>query len=254
MGLIINLEKEVRLYMVFDLLGDIERTGPLLWKINRKRLEDVKNHVMDLIFIVRILSRHLPSFLDFDLIYDYVIFHDLPESITGDITKFEGVPESEVEYVTEAAVEYLSLAFNDVIDIKKLFIGYKTLIDIESKIVHMIDKIQSAITFLKYESEARIDMDNPDIIPSLRNHPFVTKKIIEGKELSDIFYEYHSEALSISDVDCEKYRISRADADSIVDTIKAFIDEIYRQKQEKVLLVDLIGFPKKATKYNQRFK
>ena len=33
--------------------------------------------------------------LDFDKINDYILCHDLPEAITGDITKFEGVSEEE---------------------------------------------------------------------------------------------------------------------------------------------------------------
>ena len=37
-----NFSKEVRLFMIFDMLGDTEKTGPLLWQIERKRLEDLK--------------------------------------------------------------------------------------------------------------------------------------------------------------------------------------------------------------------
>lgn len=86
-----NFKDEVKLFMVFDILGDTERTGPLLWKIDRKRLEDVKNHILDLLLIARILKKYFPANLNFDKIMDYIICHDLPEAITGDITKFEGV-------------------------------------------------------------------------------------------------------------------------------------------------------------------
>ena len=37
-----NFYKEVKLFMIFDILGDTEKTGPLLWQIERKRLENVK--------------------------------------------------------------------------------------------------------------------------------------------------------------------------------------------------------------------
>ena len=62
-GLIMEYDfnKQVRLFMVFDILGDTERSGPVLWKIDRKRLEDIKNHVMDLILIVRLLRKYLPE-------------------------------------------------------------------------------------------------------------------------------------------------------------------------------------------------
>ena len=48
-----NFNDDVKLYMVFDILGDIVRSGPQLWHIERERLEDVKNHVLDLLLIYR---------------------------------------------------------------------------------------------------------------------------------------------------------------------------------------------------------
>lgn len=249
-----NFDKEVRLFMIFDILGDTERTGPLLWKINRKRIEDVKNHVVDLIFMARILKKHFPSYLNFDLIYDYIICHDIPEAITGDITKFQGVYEEEIERVTKIAIEFLSDTFNDVIDFKKLLNGYENKIDIESKVVNMLDKLHSSTTFIKYQAEQNIDMDNPDIISDLRNHPFVVKKIAEGKDLADIFFEFHFMVLNISDKECEKYKISRKDADLIVNAIRAFANEIYSKKQNKTLLIDNKEFPMDATTYNRNIK
>ena len=36
-----NFNKQVKIFMIFDILGDTERSGPVLWKIDRKRLEDI---------------------------------------------------------------------------------------------------------------------------------------------------------------------------------------------------------------------
>ena len=49
-----NFDKDVKLFLIFDILGDIVRTGPILWHIERERLEDVKDHVFDLLVIVKI--------------------------------------------------------------------------------------------------------------------------------------------------------------------------------------------------------
>lgn len=49
-----QFNKEVKLFMVFDILGDTERTGFLLYHINIKRFEDFKNHILDLLLIARI--------------------------------------------------------------------------------------------------------------------------------------------------------------------------------------------------------
>jgi 5'-deoxynucleotidase YfbR-like HD superfamily hydrolase len=246
-----NFNKEVKLFMVFDILGDTERTGPLLWKINRKRLEDVKNHVLDLLLMVRILRKYLPSSLNFDRIDDYIICHDLPEAITGDITKFEGVSGEEIERVTNIAIQYLSTTFGGVLDFSDVLNGYENKVDIEAKVVNMLDKIHSSTTFIKYQSEQNIDMDNQNIISDLRNHPFVVKKIAEGKDLADIFFEYHLKAVNFTDAEVERYGISSEDTNRIVNVIRTFATEIYNQKSNGAWSNVKEDFPPEAMKYNR---
>lgn len=237
--------------MVFDILGDTERTGPLLWHIKRKRLEDVKNHILDLIIITRILKKYFPPIINFDKMYDYIICHDLPEAITGDITKFEGVSEEEKNRVTKIAIDYLSDKFSEILDLKTILNNYEKRIDLETKVVHMIDKVHSSTTFIKYQSEQNIDMNNVGIIPELRNHPFVVKKIAEGKDLADIFFEFHMMSVNITDEECQKYQISRENADIIINTIKGFANELYNQKLNGTLLNVKTDFPEQAMKYNR---
>lgn len=246
-----SFNKEVKLFMIFDILGDTERTGPLLWKIERKRLEDIKNHVLDLLLLVRILKSYLPSYLDYNKINDYIICHDLPEAITGDITKFEGVTDEEIKKVTNIAIDYLSKKFEDVMDLSSILNGYENQVDIEAKVVHMLDKVHSSTTFIKYQCEQDIDMNQPGIISNLRNHPFVVEKIAEGKDLADIFFEFHMKAISITDIECEKYHIDQNDATQIVAVIGSFANEFYKQKQDGTLLNSKEYFPTEAMQYNK---
>lgn len=249
-----NFNKDVKLFMVFDILGDIERTGPLLWQIERSRLEDVKDHILDLLLISKILKKHFPQSLNYDRIVDYIICHDLPEAITGDITKFEGVSDGEIKRVTNIAIEYLSNTFGGVLNFSDILNNYENRVDLESKVVHMIDKVHSSSTFIKYESEQHVDMDDPRIIPELRNHPFVVKKIAEGKDLADIFFEFHMKAVDISDEECEKYGTSREEADMIVNAIRGFANEMYSQKLNGTLLGVKGEFPHTAMQYNRKHK
>lgn len=246
-----NFGNDVKLFMIFDILGDTERTGPLLWQIDRERLEDVKNHILDLLLIARILKKYFPDNINFDKVADYILCHDLPEAITGDITKFEGVPDEEIKRVTALAINYLIEKFNNVLDLATILNNFENKADIESKIAHMIDKVHSASTFLKYQSERNIDMNDPRIIPELRNHPFVVKKIEEGKDLGDIFFEFHMKSVEITDEECKIYGISRKDADSIVHAIRAFADEMYTQKLNGSLLNNKETFPREAMEYNR---
>ena len=41
--------EQAKLYLIFDMLGDMKRSGPVLWHVNRERLEDIKDHIFDII-------------------------------------------------------------------------------------------------------------------------------------------------------------------------------------------------------------
>ena len=248
-----NLENEVKLFMIFDILGDTVRSGPKQWCIKRERLEDVKNHVLDLLLILRLIKKYFPDtvVLDESKIFDYVIVHDLPEAITGDITKFEGVSQEEIDRVTNMAIQYLDSKFHDIIDFKRLLNNFDNNVDIEAKIVHMVDKVHSATTFIKYQSESNVDMTNPEILPTLR--PYAEMGLRENKDLADIFYEYHIRAVNITDDECKKYGITRSEATQITDAIFAFASELYNQKLNGTLLDGKKDFPEEATIYKRHY-
>lgn len=246
-----DFKNEVKLFMVFDILGDTERSGPLLWKVDRKRIEDVKNHILDLLLLFKILKKHFPKYIDENKVIDYIICHDLPEAITGDITKFEGIEEKEIKRVTDVAIAYLIEKFDTIFPFSKLLIAYENRVDLESKIVNMIDKVHACTTLMKYQSEKNIDMNDPGILPVLRNNSFIVKKIREGKDLADIFYEIHMPSIVITDEECSKYKISRKEANQIVEMIQNFAMEFYKQKQEGTLFAFKNDFPKDAAIYNR---
>ena len=85
------------------------------------------------------LKKHFPDCLDYEKVEDYIICHDLPEAITGDITKFEGVSGDEIKRVTMAAIEWLGNNFDDVMPLSTILNNYEGRVDIESKVVNMID-------------------------------------------------------------------------------------------------------------------
>lgn len=246
-----DFKDEVKLFMVFDILGDLVRSGPLQWQVDRKRLESVKDHILDLILIFRILKKHFPSYINSDKVIDYILCHDLPEAITGDITKFEGISDLEKERVTNLAIKYLHSKFKNVLDLETIINNYEQRIDIESKIVKMIDKVHSASTFIKYESEKPIDVNNPNIMPVLINDPYVQSKIALNEDVADMFFEFHTKAINITDEECIKYKISKEDASKITNVILAFIKEMHNQKLTGTLFDFKNDFPKDAMIYNK---
>lgn len=243
------MELEAKLYMIFDMLGDMERSGPLLWCVDRKRTEDIKDHVFDLIVIVKILEKYFPPYIDCNKIIMYALVHDLEEAITGDITVFEGVSKEEKIRVNSMAMEYLIKVFNSVIDFNTYMHNYEEKVDIESHILHMIDKVEGSIPFIKYDAEKEIDIDNPNVIPELRYSKAVVDFHSKGESVGEGFYHYHLKSVVITDEQLEKYNISREDADKITNAIKGFMKSIFieAKRVEKIKK----DFPSEASKYKR---
>ncbi len=229
------------------MLGDLKRSGPVQWKVNRSRTEDVKDHTLDLIMMIRLIKPYLPSNIDISKMIDYALFHDSEELITGDITGFDGVSREEKERVNKIAMNYLIDRYGDIMNIENSLEDYEDKKDIESKIVHMLDKMSSCIPFFKYDYEQKVDMDNPEIIDSLRNNPGVVELKEQGLSLGEIFYVWHIRAVKFSDEELVKYNITRETADSIVNTIKTFMKSIVEQVKHLNQIVD--DFPKEAMIY-----
>ena len=243
---------EAKLFMIFDILGDIPRTGPLIWKVDRYRTEDIKDHILDLLLMVQILKKYFPLYINYDLLNNYIICHDLEEAITGDITAFEGVSKEEKKRVNSIAMNYLIEKFGSVLDLKTYFNDFEDKKTLEAYIAHMLDKVDSAICFLKYDSEKIIDMDNPEVIEDLRN----SQAVIEGRKkfntVGDIFFDYHMRSVVINEEQRIKYNLSDENANKIVNAIKSFMNAIY----EEVKNVNKIkeDFPKEATLYKRGVK
>lgn len=241
------MEKEAQYFLTYDMLGDLKRSGPVQWKVNRYRTEDVKNHTLDLIVMIKLIKPYLPSNIDFSKMFDYALFHDNEEAITGDITGFEGVSQEEKERVNNIAMNYLINRYGDIMNIEKSLEDFEDKKDIESKIVYMLDKMSSCIPFFKYDYEQKVDMDNPEIIDSLRNNPGVVKLKEQGLSLGEIFYVWHLRKVNFSDEELLKYNITREDADSITNAIKTFMESIVNQVKQLSKIVD--DFPKEAMIY-----
>ncbi len=250
----VDFKSMVRLFMIFDILGDTERTGPTIWKVDRKRLEDIKDHVFDLMTMARLMKDYLPAGLDYNKINDYILCHDLPEAITGDITKFEGVSSEEKKRVEAAAIQYLDDKFRGILDIEDILYRYEKRGDLESKIVNMLDRVHSSTTFMKYDCEEEIDVDNPEIIEELRQDPFVVESIRNGMDVGEMFYVFHKRAVSFSDEEVKKYGITRDVADSITYVIQGFMDEFRSQRRDGSLIQASSEFPQKAMIYNRNAK
>ena len=241
------MDKEVKLYKLIDILGDIKRSGPIQWKIDRFRTSDIKDHIFDLILITKLLKPYLPAYIDTEKMIDYAIVHDLTEVITGDITTFEGITKEEKKRVEKIAREYLIEKYQSILNINTLLEDFENSKDLEAKTLHMIDKVHSSIEFLKYDNEKKVDMDNPEIIECLRENPRIVKLKKQGLSLGELFYVWHLSSVNFTEEEIIKYNISKEDADTITYVIKKFMKAIFEQSKKIYKIEE--EFPVEATIY-----
>lgn len=239
--------KEAKLYLLFDKLGDLRRSGPIQWCVDRFRTADIKDHIFDLILLTKMIKPYIPESIDTDRMIDYAITHDLEEVITGDITTFEGVTREEKDRVNKIAMDYLISEYGGVLNINTLLADFEELKDLEAKVLHMLDKVQSSLEFLKYDAEDKVDMDNPDIVECLRNNPDVLKLRAQGLSLGEIFYRWHMRSVNFSDEELVKYGITRETADSICSVIRSIMTSLHDQFERYNEIED--DFPAEAMIY-----
>lgn len=241
------MTKEARLYLVFDKLGDLRRSGPIQWCVDRFRTADIKDHVFDLILLTKMIKPHIPETIDTDRMIDYAITHDLEEVITGDITTFEGVTKEEKNRVNKIAMDYLISEYGDLLSLDTMLADFEEKKDLEAKVLHMLDKVQSSIEFLKYDAEKKVDMDNLNIVDCLRNNPDVLRLRAQGLSLGEIFYQWHMRSVNFSDEELVKYGITRETADDICSTIRSIMGSIHDQFDKYNEIEE--DFPKEAMIY-----
>ncbi len=241
------MTKEAKLYLSFDMLGDLRRSGPIQWCVDRFRTADIKDHVFDLILLTKTIKPYIPSSINTDRMVDYAITHDLEEVITGDITTFEGVTREEKDRVNQIAMDYLISEYGSILNINTILNDFEIKADLEAKVLHMLDKVQSSIEFLKYDNEKKVDMDNPDIVECLRKNPDVLRLRNQGLSLGEIFYCWHMRSVKFTDEELVKYNISRETADSICEVIRNLMGSIHDQFSRYHEIEE--GFPKEAMVY-----
>ena len=144
-------------------------------------------------------------------------------------------------------MDYLIKEYGDVINLEKLLNEFEGKTTLEAKILHMINKMDSSIAFMKYDSENKVDLDNPRIIKSLRFNKDVVKMKEQGLSLGEMFYLYHLRSVNFSEEEITKYNISKEDADMITTAIKDLMKNIHDDIPNTDKLIE--DFPEDATPY-----
>lgn len=154
---------ELEQYFSWFVLKSLPRTGWIQNGVNNP--ESVASHSWGMSLLAMKLC---PENLDLSKVLQICIVHDLPESIVGDITPYDGVSKEEKKKMESSAMRNIAPEFFE------LWKEYEDQSSEEARFVKRMDKLDMSIQAMIYKKQ--LEMDSEAFIQS-------AKKYLEEEDL-----------------------------------------------------------------------
>ena len=89
-------EKNIlKFYLLATTLKEKIRSGLILWKVNKERLESVAEHIYGTCILAISIDSEYELDINLDKVLKMLVLHELEEVIIGDLTPFDNVTREE---------------------------------------------------------------------------------------------------------------------------------------------------------------
>ena len=181
-------ENVVKFYVLCNKLKDVVRTGWKDWKVNRKRIESVAEHI----FGVQMLAIAMQSEYEYDIDMMKVIYmlavHELEEIYIGDLTMFQISKEEKEKMGHEAVMKVLGNLLKKE-EIRSLILEFDERKTNEARFAYHCDKLECDLQSKLYDEEKCVDLNNQEGNKTF-NDERVQKLLKEGKSWSDMWLTF----------------------------------------------------------------
>lgn len=192
----------IEYYVLCNKLKDIVRTGWKDWKVKRKRVESVAEHIYGTQMLAIAIYSEFKYDIDIKKVILMLALHELEEIIIGDLTPFQITKGKKKNLGTKAVEEIVkNLSIKE--DIKDIINEFDERITKEALFAHHIDKLECDLQCKLYDEENCVDLNNQEEISPYHNKE-VQEYIKEGTSWSNIWlnhnkkkYNYDKNFLSI---------------------------------------------------------
>ena len=186
-------EKNVlKFYVLATTLKNKVRSGLLLWKVDKDRLESVAEHIYGTCILAIGIDSEYDLDIDLNKVLKMLVLHELEEVIIGDLTPFDEVTKEEK---LNSGKEAVSKILKDLVkkeEYEILLDEFNSHITNESIFAYMCDKMECDIQMKLYEDLGCNDLNKEDLKP-LKNKR-IQELIDNGSNtIADIFIEYDKE-------------------------------------------------------------
>lgn len=180
----------IEYYVMCNKLKDVVRTGWIDWKVDRKRVESIAEHI----YGVQMLAIAMYSEYNYNIDIYKVIFmlaiHELEEIKIGDLTCFQISKEEKAELGHKAIEEILKDMLTKE-EIKSLILEFDEGKTEEARFAYHCDKLECDLQCKIYDEENCVDLNNQE-----DNISYNDKKVQEllnekDNSWSDMWIEFH---------------------------------------------------------------
>ena len=101
------LDESFKFYYKAIKLKDMLRSGPLLWRVNKDRIESIAEHTFGCMILAISLYSQLKLEMDLGKVLEMLTIHELEELAIGDITPLDKVNKEDLIDKSSKSVEEL---------------------------------------------------------------------------------------------------------------------------------------------------
>lgn len=183
-------EKNIlKFYLLATTLKEKIRSGLILWKVNKERLESVAEHIYGTCILAISIDSEYELDINLDKVLKMLVLHELEEVIIGDLTPFDNVTREEK---LKSGKEAVSKILKDLVkkeEYELLLDEFNAHITNESIFAYMCDKLECDIWIKLYEDLGYNNIQEKNLKP-LENRKI--KEIVNNgsSTIADIFIEY----------------------------------------------------------------
>ena len=151
----------IEYYVLCNKLKDIIRTGWLDWKVKRKRIESVAEHIYGTQMLAIAIYSEYKYDIDIKKVILMLALHELEEIKIGDLTPFQ-ITKDDKKKIGKKAVEEIIKNLNIKKDIKELINEFDERTTKEALFAHHIDKLECNLQCKLYDEEKCVDLNNQE--------------------------------------------------------------------------------------------
>lgn len=187
------LDKAFKFYYQAVKLKDMLRSGAVLWRVNKERMESIAEHTFGCMILAISLYSQLKLDVDLGKVLKMMAIHELEEIAIGDITPLDKINKDDLSCKARDSVEELVRDLEYKEDLMMLTDEFNCSESNEARFAKAIDKLECVLEFKKYHDLGQVSVDH--VTDEMLENERLKAYIDTGEyDIADIFFLFHLQA------------------------------------------------------------